>query len=542
MAGAMSDHELADGRLRARIELLSHADLVRFAMFSITATRQGRDADALKSFADKLIVGHMPLAYHDLLASVLASPDLLSKIIAHLGTRDGGAHAALTCKTWRSAWNAVVAMRKALGRAQWYCGPPPFGFTTAQPTEGHYAPHAPDIWVPAFAMASKDSILYVFGEQIAALHVDNLRLDASHSHARYFPAPPGDVAVSEAYSDGVFAASTDQTIVVDVVMVDSAVYVLTNRSLLKFDGSELSSMTLAAELTSADMRKASSTTDELYSTEPGSFGCEQIAFSLAWSGDTLFLLLRFVDRVQSSDARPNNHARHATVVSVDSELLEAHEVPLPGSIDLPLKLAATGTTLILGASAKRRTQNDLFPLGVGAELYVLTHQGGVLRRIRIDEPNEVMLSLGMSSCEQYFVLGTWPYTERGQPHAMPKLRLFTQDGVCCSTLTIARRFFYVHYMLVTADAVHIGHGMKLQGEGILRVPLEAGLSNAERKSLRGLQDLDLELTSFEILEEEQEEEGYDSDEEGEEQGSDDDDDDDDDDDEVYEDDTEVEEY
>jgi len=230
------------------------------------------------------------------------------------------------------------------------------------------------------------------------------------------------------------------------------------------------------------------------------------------------------------------------VVSVDSELLEAHEVPLPGSIDLPLKLAATGTTLILGASAKRRTQNDLFPLGVGAELYVLTHQGGVLRRIRIDEPNEVMLSLGMSSCEQYFVLGTWPYTERGQPHAMPKLRLFTQDGVCCSTLTIARRFFYVHYMLVTADAVHIGHGMKLQGEGILRVPLEAGLSNAERKSLRGLQDLDLELTSFEILEEEQEEEGYDSDEEGEEQGSDDDDDDDDDDDEVYEDDTEVEEY
>lgn len=38
----MLDHELADGRLRGRIEQLSHADLVRFAMFSLTATRQGQ--------------------------------------------------------------------------------------------------------------------------------------------------------------------------------------------------------------------------------------------------------------------------------------------------------------------------------------------------------------------------------------------------------------------------------------------------------------------------------------------------------------------
>ena len=108
-----------------------------------------------------------------------------------------------------------------------------------------------------------------------------------------------------------------------------------------------------------------------------------------------------------------------------------------------------------------------------------------MRRIRIDEPNEVMLSLGMSSCEQYFVLGTWP--ERGQ-HAMPKLRLFTRDGVCCSTLTIGRRLCDVHYMLVTAGAVHVGHRTNVSEkgeEGILRVPLEAGLSNAERKSLKG---------------------------------------------------------
>jgi hypothetical protein len=126
----------------------------------------------------------------------------------------------------------------------------------------------------------------------------------------------------------------------------------------------------------------------------------------------------------------------------------------------------------------------------------------------------------MSSCEQYFVLGTWPYAE--QTHAMPKLRLFTRDGVCCSTLTIGRRLWDVHYMLVTAGAVHVGHGTKIpeQSEGILRVPLEVGLSNAERKSLRGLQDLDLELTSFEeereegsyYSDEEEEEEGYDSDE------------------------------
>ena len=368
----MSDHELADGRLRARIEQLSHADLVRFAMFSLTAARQGRGADALKSFADELIVCHVPLAIQDLLASVLASPDILSKIIAHLGTRDGGAHAALTCKTWRLAWNAVVATRKALGRAQWYCGDAPFGFTTAAPTQ--------DVYVAPTAMASKDRTLYLFGHQLAALHADKLRLDEGHPEARYFPAPPGDVVVSEAYSDYILDAANHQTLVVDVAMADSAVYVLTNRSLRKFDGSELSSITLAAELTSADMRKASSTTDELlYRSEPGC-RTEQVAFSLAWSGETLFLLLRFDVRAQGV---PKGHA---TMISVDSELLDAREVPLPSSIDLPLKLAATDATLILGASAKRRGPN-LFPLGVGAEIYVLTHQGGLLRRIRIDEPN-----------------------------------------------------------------------------------------------------------------------------------------------------------
>ena len=69
----------------------------------------------------------------------------------------------------------------------------------------------------------------------------------------------------------------------------------------------------------------------------------------------------------------------------------------------------------------------------------------------------------------------------------------------------------VHYMLVTAGAVHIGHSTNWSQhrcEGILRVNLEEGLSNAERKSLRGLQDLDLELISFE----DEEDEGYYSDE------------------------------
>ena len=36
----MSDNELADGRLQARIRQLPHADLVRLAMFSINASAQ----------------------------------------------------------------------------------------------------------------------------------------------------------------------------------------------------------------------------------------------------------------------------------------------------------------------------------------------------------------------------------------------------------------------------------------------------------------------------------------------------------------------
>ena len=492
----MSDHELADGRLRARIEQLSRADLVQFAMFSIEATRRGQGADALKSFADELIVRRVPMASHDLFASVLSSPDLMRAIIANLGTRDGGVHAACTCKTWRSAWDAVVATRKALGRAEWFRGDVPFGFRTALPIE--------DVYLTPMAMAVKHGKLYVFGEQIAALQADKLRLGDAHLQSRYYRAPPGEVVVSEAYSaifDG--QAQVDQTLVVDVVMADAAVYVLTNKSLLKFEGAEPSSMSLAAQLTTADMREASAAALERRGAARGCLG-EQVAFDLAWNGDRLFLLLRFADHVPD------------TVVSVASDLSEAQDVPLPSCVDLPHKLAATSTTLIVAASAKRRTQRDgVYPFGVGAELYVLSHQGGLLRRIRIDEPHEVVLSLGMSPCEQYFVLATFPIHLRGRPYAAPKLRLFTRDGVGCSTLTIARRLCDVHYMLVTADAVHIGHSTQAlepqTGEGILRVPLAAGLSNAERKDLHGMQDLDLELTLYD--EDEGEEEDYYSDEE-----------------------------
>ena len=104
----MSDHELADGRLRARIEQLSHAELVRFAVFSITATRQGQGANALKTFADELIVRHVPLAFHGLLASVLQSPDLLCQYISAPSGMDPGPTAGLVVILQRSSSTAVL--------------------------------------------------------------------------------------------------------------------------------------------------------------------------------------------------------------------------------------------------------------------------------------------------------------------------------------------------------------------------------------------------------------------------------------------------
>eukprot|EP00900_Chrysochromulina_parva_P004579 jgi/Chrpa1/14121/Chrysochromulina_OHIO_Genome00002583-RA len=170
----MSDHDLADWRLRARFEPLSHEDLLRFAEFSITAIRKGGGANDLTAFMDALIASRRQPA--ELYGRVLQSADLMRVIISHLALVDGG-RAARTCKEWRTAWEWLTPTKSTFTEAEWYYGVP-------AELEGM-------VWVydnidyPVEAMArdvDKDGErLYFFSSKMWRLHATALQLKENQS-------------------------------------------------------------------------------------------------------------------------------------------------------------------------------------------------------------------------------------------------------------------------------------------------------------------------------------------------------------------------
>ena len=165
----MSDHDLADARLRLRFEPLSHEDLLRFAEFSITAIRKGGGANDLTAFMDALIASRRQPV--ELYGRVLQSADLMRVIISHLALVDGG-RAARTCKEWRAAWELLMPTKSTFKEAEWYYGVP----AELQETDDIND----NIDYPIEAMA-KDvgkhgERLYFFGSKMWRLHASALQL------------------------------------------------------------------------------------------------------------------------------------------------------------------------------------------------------------------------------------------------------------------------------------------------------------------------------------------------------------------------------
>ena len=171
----MSDHDLADSRLRARFEPLSHEDLLRFAEFSITAIRKGGGANDLTAFMDVLIASRRQPA--ELYGRVLQSADLMRVIMSHLALLDGG-RAARTCKEWRTAWELLTPTKSTFTEAEWYYGVP--AVTAELEAEEGMVGISDNIDSPIEAMArdvDKDGErLYFFGSKMWRLHATALQL------------------------------------------------------------------------------------------------------------------------------------------------------------------------------------------------------------------------------------------------------------------------------------------------------------------------------------------------------------------------------
>ena len=397
----MSDHDLADARLRLRFEPLSHEDLLRFAEFSITAIRKGGGANDLTAFMDALIASRRQPV--ELYGRVLQSADLMRVIISHLALVDGG-RAARTCKEWRAAWELLMPTKSTFKEAEWYYGvPAELEFTPWDVVEGM---EDINIDYPIEALArdvDKDGErLYFFGSKMWRLHATALQLKENQSViSRRTNTAEAATQAEEIHSAGevggyglisgkTYGFHNDSPPVgpdghrgqypIGAILTASHAYFLTRWRLVKMERSGeagLSTMTMDKDVSWFQLCKAAG-----WPTSPGNFDGPSITasrllvvsepysfdshflFSLAWSGDEIFVLLRC--------KQPHGQPSFATsaVVAMDAHLDDMRNVPLPDCIRSARQIAATHSVLIVAAL---RYNPSSSPSEFGAaDIFILT--------------------------------------------------------------------------------------------------------------------------------------------------------------------------
>ena len=530
----MSDHDLADSRLRARFEPLSHEDLLRFAEFSITAIRKGGGANELTAFMDALIASRRQPA--ELYGRVLQSADLMRVIMSHLALVDGG-RAARTCKEWRTAWELLMPTKSTFTETEWYYGVP----AELEGMVGIYD----NIDYPIEAMAmdiEKDGErLYFFGSKMWRLHATALQLKENQSViSRRTNTAVAATQAEEIHSAGevggyglisgkTYGFHNDSPPVgpdghrgqypIGAILTASHAYFLTRWRLVKMERSGeagLSTMTMDKDVSWFQLCKAAG-----WPTSPGNFDGPSITasrllvvsepysfdshflFSLAWSGDEIFVLLRC--------KQPHGQPSFATsaVVAMDAHLDDMRNVPLPDCIRSARQIAATHSVLIV-AALRYNPSSGLSEFGA-ADIFILTLPyrgkdaassrpgGALLRRIPIDEPTRDLF-VAVSPSGAHFVTAAAPTRSDlsdQQQATLPTLRLFTISGVCCSKLTVPSRLQGINYLQHVDGAVLVGCKTKRPDNIVLRVALATGLTRSECKSLHQLQEQHVHLTAKE---------------------------------------------
>lgn len=529
----MSDHDLADSRLRARFEPLSHEDLLRFAEFSITAIRKGGGANELTAFMDALIASRRQPA--DLYGRVLQSADLMRVIMSHLALVDGG-RAARTCKEWRTAWELLMPTKSTFTETEWYYGVP----AELEGMVGIYD----NIDYPIEAMAmdiEKDGErLYFFGSKMWRLHASALQLKENQSVISKRTNTAEAATQAEEIHDGevggygfvsgeTYGGDDDSPPVgpdghrgqypIGAILTASHAYFLTRWNLCKMERSGeagLSTMTLDKDVSWLRLGKAAgwpaspsnfdgpsiTASRLLVDCEPNSFD-SHFLFSLAWSGDEIFVLLRC--------KQPHGQPSFATsaVVAMDAHLDDMRNVPLPDCIRSARQIAATHSVLIVAAL---RYNPSSGPSEFGAaDIFILTLPsrgkdaassrpgGALLRRIPMYEPTRDLF-VAVSPSGAHFVTAAAPTRSDlsdQQQATLPTLRLFTISGVCCSKLTVPSRLQGINYLQHVDGAVLVGCKTKRPDNIVLRVALATGLTRSECKSLHQLQEQHVHLTAKE---------------------------------------------
>lgn len=516
-----------------RFEPLSHEDLLRFAEFSITAIRKGGGANDLTAFMDALIASRRQPV--ELYGRVLQSADLMRVIISHLALVDGG-RAARTCKEWRAAWELLMPTKSTFKEAEWYYGVP----AELQETDDIND----NIDYPIEAMArdvdKHGERLYFFGCKMWRLHASALQLK-ENQHVistrtnTAEAATPAEVIHDEGYghiSGETYGDDNDSPPIgpdghrgqypIGAILTASHAYFLTRWNLFKMERSGeagLISDSMTSEVCWFRLCKAAgwpaldgnldgpsiTASRLLVDCEPCSFDCHFL-FSLAWSGDEIFVLLRC--------KQPHGQPSFATsaVVAMDGNLDDMRNMPLPECITSARQIAATRSVLIVAAlrynpslSPSESDAADIFILTLpnrGKDAASSRPGGALLRRIPIYEPTHDLF-VAISPSGKHFVTAAAPSRSALTDQrlvTLPTLRLFTISGICCSKLTVPSRLEGIKYLQHVDGAVLVGcktNHLDSRNNIVLRVALAEGLTRSERKSLHQLQEQNVHLTAEE---------------------------------------------